>query len=909
MKMAVRGNMIKALFAAIVVVLLATVPARAVDMSNSAWSQTDNNNNQTPPTGWPAGMLPTQVEPTARAMMGANKRWWTRQNPVQSTTGTAPHYVYTPTNATYPPSYFQGETFCFKANFTSAGSDDLNINSLGAKPIYKFSTAGAQAIGAGEIQAGEQVCMAYDGVLNSSSGGFQLLTQSIFSQGSGVASVADNVALKASATSLYPLGVYRRTFGNGNGAAPQWYLPSAAACSLNAGAGDNGTQVQSADGKCWLADIQPSTGMDIREWGAACDWSGTSGTDTTSIFNAATASAVKLIVVPTGCYVAGVVTLGTGQVLKNFNSWAGLLEFGNDYLSIANVILGASGYILSGGAQGSRSGIDGLVIVASNYVAPTTLRSAITAAAAFTGTAVKCANPDFSVKNTLIIGFQYPLYGTATDSSGDAGVQCDRLSVDWLAGDNTNGIYFDATPPNSATSDIPHINHVHLWPAIVYNANFAPYQTMAISNVTDDGGGLIEITLSGAPSTALVTGDTVQIAPMAGTVPAYGRWVITVLDTTHFTLNGSTFSGSYSHSASDLAYLSSFTRTGHALHVEHVATPFIINDYFAQTYDTGYYWGTGAQLSTCTGCTYEWSPQASADPTSIAIDVESNAEGITFNGGYMVAATGVKSNTTAVNLRPTTISNLNVFAAWVHTTLAEQGSITFPGTTIPFGVIVANAASNDMDITSGTVQLAAANLIGAPVFSGTVGSFGSTEFGEKTWASPSTTPPQWLFGDIAHGGSTHELELRNVATSANTVARITAETGTSNAYTFMENADGVTPTGLMQSGSGNTGGLIVQTLAGPLTLTPFTDVNLASGGLQFGGTTAITSDAIPILPAKTFATLPTPSAGMLARITDGLAGSCGDGTCTTFGTPVTAGGGALKLFVWYNGTNWTLTGK
>lgn len=58
-----------------------------------------------------------------------------------------------------------------------------------------------------------------------------------------------------------------------------------------------------------------------------------------------------------------------------------------------------------------------------------------------------------------------------------------------------------------------------------------------------------------------------------------------------------------------------------------------------------------------------------------------------------------------------------------------------------------------------------------------------------------------------------------------------------------------------------------------------------------------------------FANLPPTTAGTIAYITDGLAGNCGDSSCTTFGTTVTAGGGALKLLVWRNGTNWTLIGK
>ena len=63
-------------------------------------------------------------------------------------------------------------------------------------------------------------------------------------------------------------------------------------------------------------------------------------------------------------------------------------------------------------------------------------------------------------------------------------------------------------------------------------------------------------------------------------------------------------------------------------------------------------------------------------------------------------------------------------------------------------------------------------------------------------------------------------------------------------------------------------------------------------------------------PALTFATLPRPAtAGTLAYISDGLAANCGDAACTTFGTTVTGGGGALKLLLWNNGQAWTLRGK
>jgi hypothetical protein len=62
-------------------------------------------------------------------------------------------------------------------------------------------------------------------------------------------------------------------------------------------------------------------------------------------------------------------------------------------------------------------------------------------------------------------------------------------------------------------------------------------------------------------------------------------------------------------------------------------------------------------------------------------------------------------------------------------------------------------------------------------------------------------------------------------------------------------------------------------------------------------------------PTTTFAGLPTPVAGMYAYITDGKASNCADTTCTTFGTAVTGGTGALPLFIWYTGAAWHLVGK
>jgi hypothetical protein len=64
----------------------------------------------------------------------------------------------------------------------------------------------------------------------------------------------------------------------------------------------------------------------------------------------------------------------------------------------------------------------------------------------------------------------------------------------------------------------------------------------------------------------------------------------------------------------------------------------------------------------------------------------------------------------------------------------------------------------------------------------------------------------------------------------------------------------------------------------------------------------------PIYTAQVFSNL-VAAQGTVGFIADGSAAHCGDASCTTFGTMVTAGGGGLKLLVWYSGTNWTLIGR
>jgi hypothetical protein len=160
------------------------------ELNNSGagqWSETDAGNTSPPPDGAPAGTFPSQAEGIWRAMMGAVKRFWDRTNGTVATTGSGGAYAYAPANAGFPTALVTGEIYAWRANVASVGNDTLNVNALGAKPIYKPGAGGMAKIAAGDIQTGQMVQTAYDAALNAGAGGFHLLSP--VSNGGGVTSV------------------------------------------------------------------------------------------------------------------------------------------------------------------------------------------------------------------------------------------------------------------------------------------------------------------------------------------------------------------------------------------------------------------------------------------------------------------------------------------------------------------------------------------------------------------------------------------------------------------------------------------------------------------------------------------------------------------------------------------------
>jgi hypothetical protein len=87
----------------------------------------------------------------------------------------------------------------------------------------------------------------------------------------GIAHVADNAALSALTHTAYP-AVVRDGYATAGDAPSLTFYSHAAACSLNAGTGDGGSEVPTSDRGCWKANF-PTAGLDVRQFGARCDGS------------------------------------------------------------------------------------------------------------------------------------------------------------------------------------------------------------------------------------------------------------------------------------------------------------------------------------------------------------------------------------------------------------------------------------------------------------------------------------------------------------------------------------------------------------------------------------------------------------------------------------------------------------
>jgi len=129
------------------------------DIPSSDWSETDASNNATPPNGWPEGQNPSDVNNSARAGMGAVKRWFNWTIP-KITAGTST--AYTLTYGVAPGALVDGMTHVVQFNAANGAAPTLNVNGLGALPLQFFCNGTWSAVLSGMIRANEVAAVTYN---------------------------------------------------------------------------------------------------------------------------------------------------------------------------------------------------------------------------------------------------------------------------------------------------------------------------------------------------------------------------------------------------------------------------------------------------------------------------------------------------------------------------------------------------------------------------------------------------------------------------------------------------------------------------------------------------------------------------------------------------------------------------
>lgn len=139
------------------------------------WSKTASANDDADPSiDWLEGQAPSTVNDSARAMMAAlaNDRDDTRGALTTSGTSTA----YTVATNSGNSTLQDGLEISAVIHTANGSSPTLNVDTLGAKPIYKASGTTVAAIASGDMIADYHATLQYDASLNSGSGAWVLMT-------------------------------------------------------------------------------------------------------------------------------------------------------------------------------------------------------------------------------------------------------------------------------------------------------------------------------------------------------------------------------------------------------------------------------------------------------------------------------------------------------------------------------------------------------------------------------------------------------------------------------------------------------------------------------------------------------------------------------------------------------------
>ena len=132
-----------------------------------------NNANADASINWAEGQAPSTVNDSARVMMQRVKELLLDMGGATVAAGTA--NSITVAAASSFTTYANGRIIRFRAVADNTGAATLNVNSIGAKPLVKVTTAGETALAAGEVQEDGIHTAVYSEDLNGAAGAWVLM--------------------------------------------------------------------------------------------------------------------------------------------------------------------------------------------------------------------------------------------------------------------------------------------------------------------------------------------------------------------------------------------------------------------------------------------------------------------------------------------------------------------------------------------------------------------------------------------------------------------------------------------------------------------------------------------------------------------------------------------------------------
>jgi hypothetical protein len=317
--------------------------------------------------------------------------------------------------------------------------------------------------------------------------------------------------------------------------------------------------------------------------------------------------------------------------------------------------------------MGNHDALVGVRIARRGIATPTTLRGSIQQIAAFAGTGVSVIGfKDVLLRDVQIDGFAQGINAGANSTTG---ATPDRLVVDHVAGDDTAFLALDSCADTCTITDVE---------SFPFTNTGIPGEIVNVSAASSDGG-LIELTLASAAPTPLVTGDTVIVGQVGGTTEANARWVITVIDSTHLTLNGSTFVHPFT--SGGFVYLQGVVRTGIGLSLTGAGVGGeMVRNYTDFGHDTSLFIGPNHGPGTCVNC---WLDGDSANGTFVdTVPTKIMYEGLGWNiVGAFLSSAGHSIIADSASSRP-----LNVSGSTIGTTGCIAGAVG-AGVTVETGSV------------------------------------------------------------------------------------------------------------------------------------------------------------------------------------------------------------------------------